>query len=87
MFYRAAEAVPGWRKPSDYNKANDDQPSKTGSERANTANTSRERPVIQIAAGELPRMVDEAEAALIAAETPIFVRAGALVGIWVAVER
>jgi hypothetical protein len=38
-----------------------------------------EHPVIRIVAGELPRMVDEAEGALIAAETPIFVRAGALV--------
>jgi hypothetical protein len=56
LFYLAAEAVPGWRKPSD-----------------------EKRPVIRIVAGELPRMVDEGEAALIAAGTPIFVRAGALV--------
>jgi len=34
---------------------------------------------IRIRAGEQPRVVDEAEAALIAAEMPIYVRAGRLV--------
>jgi hypothetical protein len=37
------------------------------------------RPVVRIAAGQLPRMVDEAEAALKAAGVPIFVRGDSLV--------
>lgn len=38
-----------------------------------------ERPVIAVVAGQVPRVVDETEAALIAAGAPIYTRAGSLV--------
>jgi hypothetical protein len=77
LFYLAAQAKPGWRKPSAAIQISNDRPS--GPEAAEGADTPSDRPVIQIIAGELPRMADEAEAALTAAGLPIFVRAGALV--------
>ena len=62
LFFKAKEACPGWRKPSEQ-KSQD----RTG------------LPVVQVIAGELPRMADEAEQALLASGEHIFARAGQLV--------
>lgn len=107
LFYLAAQAMPGWRRPSAQNKrpeqgraaGAEEQPgdaepqwaegeqtagsgpqSGTSDDEAEPANAGiRELPVIEIVAGEIPRMVDQAEAALIGAESPIFTRGSHLV--------
>jgi hypothetical protein len=69
LIYRARLADPNWRKPSD------EEPETEPAE----AKAPAGRPVISIVAGELPRVVDEAERALLAAGTPIFSRGDSLV--------
>lgn len=64
LFQLAAQAVPGWRKPS---------------ASAQAAREQGERPLIRVKKGYISQAADEAESALANSTTPIFSRAGALV--------
>jgi putative DNA primase/helicase len=76
LFYLAGQAVPGWRKRSAGTGSRQGEGSRPG---APNAESARGRSIIRIVAGDIPRIADQAEAALRHAGVPIFVRAGCLV--------